>query len=149
MTCHCVLTYCRWKKSLNPMRKKVGKWSPDEDKHLKVAVMLFGAKNWGNIAQFVSGRTKEQCTERYVCFQPNSFLVIQFVLFNCRVCLGDRWKNCLDPSLKRGEWSEDEDSRLKAAIAKHGHRWSVVAACVPPRTDSQCLRYVVVDITFR
>lgn len=73
-----------------------------------------GQKNWGNIAQFVSGRTKEQCTER--------------------------WKNCLDPSLKRGKWSEDEDSRLKAAIAKHGHRWSMVAACVPPRTDSQCLR---------
>ncbi|RWW10870.1 hypothetical protein GW17_00025564, partial [Ensete ventricosum] len=54
----------RWNKTLNPERKKVGRWSVDEDKRLKVAVMLFGAKNWNKIAQFAPGRTQVQCRER-------------------------------------------------------------------------------------
>ncbi|KAJ7975198.1 MYB family protein [Quillaja saponaria] len=93
----------RWKKSLHPERK--GGFTPDEDKRLKVAVMLFGRK-WNKIAQFVPGRTQAQCRDRYV--------------------------NCLDPSLKWGGWSEEEDSTLKVAIAKHGYCWSKVAEDVPP-----------------
>nr|XP_010932454.1 uncharacterized protein LOC105053113 isoform X1 [Elaeis guineensis]XP_029122846.1 uncharacterized protein LOC105053113 isoform X1 [Elaeis guineensis]XP_029122847.1 uncharacterized protein LOC105053113 isoform X1 [Elaeis guineensis] len=104
----------RWRKSLNPDRRKVGRWSVDEDKRLKVAVMLFGAKNWNKIAQFAPGRTQVQCRER--------------------------WLNCLDPSLNLKAWTEEEDAKLLAAIAEHGYCWSKVATCVPPRTDSQCRR---------
>lgn len=104
----------RWKKSLHPTRERMGKWVADEDKRLKVAVMLFGPKNWNKIAQFVPGRTQAQCRER--------------------------WVNSLDPSLNLDEWTEEEDSRLKAAIEEHGHCWAKVAACVPPRTDNQCRR---------
>ncbi|KAK7844724.1 transcription factor myb3r-3 [Quercus suber] len=105
---------CRWKKSLHPARERVGRWIEDEDKRLKVAVMLFGPKNWNKIAQFVPGRTQVQCRER--------------------------WVNSLDPSLSWSEWTEEEDSKLKAAIAEHGYCWAKVAACVPPRTDNQCRR---------
>lgn len=104
----------RWLKSLHPARQRVGKWTPEEDKHLKVAVMLFGPKTWKKIAQFVPGRTQVQCRER--------------------------WVNCLDPSLNLNDWTQEEDSKLKAAIEEHGYCWSKVAACVPPRTDSQCRR---------
>lgn len=104
----------RWTKSLNPIRQRVGRWSSNEDKRLKIALMLFGGKNWYKIAQFIPGRTQVQCRER--------------------------WVNCLDPSLNMGEWTEEEDSRLRAAISEHGYSWSKVAACVAPRTDSQCRR---------
>lgn len=104
----------RWRKSLNPDRRKVGRWSVDEDKCLKVAVMLFGAKNWNKIAQFAPGRTQVQCRER--------------------------WLNCLDPSLNLKAWTEEEDCKLLAAISEHGYCWSKVATCVPPRTDNQCRR---------
>ncbi|XP_038987867.1 myb-like protein L [Phoenix dactylifera] len=104
----------RWRKSLNPDRRKVGRWSVDEDKRLKVAVMLFGAKNWNKIAQFAPGRTQVQCRER--------------------------WLNCLDPSLNLKGWTEEEDAKLLAAIAEHGYCWSKIATFVPPRTDSQCRR---------
>lgn len=104
----------RWKKSLHPTRLRVGLWNQDEDKHLKVAVILFGPKNWKKISQFVPGRTQVQCRER--------------------------WVNCLDPSLNKGEWTKEEDSRLRAAIAEHGHCWSKVAAHLPSRTDNQCWR---------
>ncbi|XP_071901779.1 uncharacterized protein [Coffea arabica] len=104
----------RWMKSLHPARQRVGKWTPEEDKRLKVAVMLFGPKTWKKIARFVPGRTQVQCRER--------------------------WVNCVDPSLNRNDWTQEEDSKLKAAIEEHGYCWSKVAACVPPRTDSQCRR---------
>ncbi|OAY71802.1 Myb-like protein L [Ananas comosus] len=83
----------RWRKTLNPDRRKVGRWSVDEDKRLKVAVMLFGAKNWNKIAQFAPGRTQVQCRER--------------------------WLNCLDPSLNLQAWTAEEDSKLLEAINEH------------------------------
>ncbi|KAG7577688.1 Homeobox-like domain superfamily [Arabidopsis thaliana x Arabidopsis arenosa] len=102
----------RWKKSLRPTRK--GTWSLEEDKRVKVAVTLFGSQNWHKISQFVPGRTQTQCRER--------------------------WLNCLDPKVNRGKWTEEEDGKLREAIAEHGYSWSKVASKLSCRTDSQCLR---------
>ncbi|XP_057952599.1 uncharacterized protein LOC131146820 [Malania oleifera] len=103
----------RWKKSLHPKRK--GVWTQHEDKCLTIAVMLLGPKTWNKIAAFVPGRGPPQCRER--------------------------WVNTLNPSLNvDGVWTEEEDSRLIAACTQYAHCWSKVAKCVPPRTDSQCLR---------
>ncbi|KAI4347239.1 hypothetical protein L6164_008067 [Bauhinia variegata] len=99
----------RWKKALCPERK--GGYTQEEDERLTVAVLLFGRK-WYQIAKFVPGRTQAQCRDRYV--------------------------NSLDPSLKWGGWTKEEDSKLKAAIAKYGFCWSKIAEDIPPRTDSQC-----------
>ncbi|XP_042375358.1 uncharacterized protein LOC121969347 isoform X2 [Zingiber officinale] len=104
----------RWSRTVNPARKKVGRWSVDEDKLLKVAVKLFGAKNWVKIAQFIPGRTQIQCRER--------------------------WLNCLDPSLNLQPWTAEEDIKLLDAVAIHGNCWSKIATCIPPRTDNQCRR---------
>ncbi|KAI3921949.1 hypothetical protein MKX01_005638 [Papaver californicum] len=104
----------RWLKTLNPARKRVGRWTVEEDKRLKVAVLLSGAKTWQKIAQFIPGRTQAQCRER--------------------------WVNCLDPSLNLKEWTEEEDCQLKVAVEEYGHCWSKVAASVPGRTDNKCMR---------
>ncbi|XP_008452207.2 uncharacterized protein LOC103493297 [Cucumis melo] len=104
----------RWKKSLDPARTKRGYFTPYEDVRLKIAVMLFGPKNWNKKAEFLPGRNQVQCRER--------------------------WFNCLDPSLRRCEWTEEEDLRLEIAIQEHGYSWAKVAACVPSRTDNECRR---------
>lgn len=104
----------RWKKSLHPSIKRKRSWSSEEDKRLKVAVTLFGTKNWRKIAQFVPGRTGTQCLER--------------------------WGNSLDPKLKFGKWTKEEDAKLREAMKEHGHCWSKVASCMPGRTDNQCSR---------
>uniref|UniRef100_A0A1J3DIY7 Myb-like protein L n=1 Tax=Noccaea caerulescens TaxID=107243 RepID=A0A1J3DIY7_NOCCA len=105
----------RWKKTLHPTRQKVGKWSSEEDKRVKVAVTLFGAKSWHKIAQFVPGRTQVQCRER--------------------------WVNSLDPKVNRGKWTKEEDAKLREAITEHGYSsWSKVATDLSCRTDSQCRR---------
>lgn len=109
----------RYIKSLHPDRQRVGMWTPDEDTRLKVAMKLFGHPSWKKLAEFVPGRTKEQCRER--------------------------WVNILNPHLNFGKWTEEEDSKLKAAVAEHTDqygrfRWSKIAACVPSRTDNHCWR---------
>lgn len=104
----------RWTKSLHPKRKRKGKWIPNEDKHLKVAVMFFGAKNWRSVAKYVPERDHVQCRER--------------------------WSNSLDPTVKMYEWSEEEDRRLEEAYQEYGPSWNKIASCVTKRTDNQCLR---------
>ncbi|GAU16271.1 hypothetical protein TSUD_299030 [Trifolium subterraneum] len=107
--CHSFSNTKQWRKSICPVRK--GSFTPEEDERLTVAVMLFGRK-WNQIAKYVPGRIQSQCRDRYL--------------------------NSLDPSLKWGGWTEEEDLRLEAAITKYGYCWSKVAEDVPPRTDSQC-----------
>ena len=52
-----------------------------------------------------------------------------------------RWVNSLDPSLNWEKWTQQEDSKLREAIAEHGYCWTKVAAALPRRTDNMCRRY--------
>jgi hypothetical protein len=50
----------------------------------------------------------------------------------------------LDPSIdwangRTGQWAEDEDSKLKDAVQRHGGKdWDAIIALVPGRTRNQC-----------
>ncbi|CAH8350066.1 unnamed protein product, partial [Eruca vesicaria subsp. sativa] len=83
----------RWKKTLHPTRTRVGKFSLEEEKRLKLAMTLFGAQNWHKIARFVPGRTKTQCREI--------------------------WANFLDPNVNHGKWTKEEDAKLREAMSEH------------------------------
>lgn len=57
--------------------------------------------------------------------------------------LKKRWTSSLDPNLKRGKWSSEEDEQLLKAYAKHGPHWLDVAEEILGRTEDQCAkRYV-------
>jgi len=49
-----------------------------------------------------------------------------------------RWEKSLDPNLKHGAWTEQEDDQLRKAVAGYGTSWIQVAAAVPGRTNDQC-----------
>ncbi|XP_018419565.1 PREDICTED: snRNA-activating protein complex subunit 4 [Nanorana parkeri] len=50
-----------------------------------------------------------------------------------------RWTKCLDPSLRKGPWSKEEDEMLLKAVAKHGEKdWYKIRFEVPGRSDVQC-----------
>jgi hypothetical protein len=53
--------FYRWSKyaSLNPATASTGKWTADEDKMLKDAVLVHGGNNWVAIAALVPGQTKK------------------------------------------------------------------------------------------
>jgi hypothetical protein len=103
-------------------------WTLEDDAKLTRAVANTSKKKWGNnyktdwgaVTALVPGRTRKDCY--------------------------DRWKNVLDPSIaltagSGGKWTEDEDSKLKDAVQKHGgNNWPAIAELVPGRTRVQCYK---------
>ncbi|XP_045429815.1 snRNA-activating protein complex subunit 4 isoform X1 [Pipistrellus kuhlii] len=55
-----------------------------------------------------------------------------------------RWTKNLDPRLRKGLWTPEEDTKLLQAVAKYGeHDWCKVREEVPGRSDTQCReRYI-------
>ena len=59
--------------------------------------------------------------------------------------LRKRWSGSLDPNLKKGRWTKDEDDRLIRAYEKHGSHWLSVSLEISGRTEDQCAkRYIEV-----
>lgn len=92
-----------------PIIKGKGSWTAEEDAILQEMRKRYGRK-WAKIAQHLPGRQGKQCRERFV--------------------------NHLDPALKKGEWTDDEEAILIAMHQHHGNRWANIAKQLPGRSDN-------------
>ncbi|XP_064458669.1 snRNA-activating protein complex subunit 4-like isoform X1 [Ornithodoros turicata] len=163
----CELT---WK---NFVCKGSDKWSKQEDNALKALAKKKEGKDWDRIAQKMGAKwTAFQCCQRYHGkltsrikngpFSPDEDKELLLMITLCRT--GDdipwsqvayhmegrtrtqlyyRWERALNPLLRRGKWSREEDVMLIAAVQAHGRRWTRVKDFLPGRTANQCReRYV-------
>ena len=76
-------------------------WTKEEDLILCEAVRENPAMKWSCIASTITGRSSHHCRER--------------------------WYNCLDPNINKGEWSPSEDSAVLKTSKEKGNRWVEVS----------------------
>ncbi|KAJ3320112.1 CDC5 cell division cycle 5-like protein [Boothiomyces sp. JEL0866] len=91
---------------------KGGVWKNTEDEILKAAVMKYGKNQWARISSLLTRKTPKQCKAR--------------------------WYEWLDPSIKKTEWSKEEDEKLLHLAKIMPTQWRTIAPIVG-RTPAQCL----------
>lgn len=49
------------------------------------------------------------------------------------------WEERLQPGIKRGAWTDEEDQILREVVLKKGNDWTAASEVLPGRTRSRCL----------
>ena len=91
-----------------------GVWKNTEDEILKVAVMKYGKNQWARISSLLVRKTPKQCKAR--------------------------WYEWLDPSVRKTEWSREEEEKLLHLAKVMPTQWRTIAPLVG-RTPAQCLEH--------
>src|SRR5580698_2150363 len=91
---------------------KGGVWTNIEDEILKAAISKYGLNQWARVSSLLARKTPKQCKAR--------------------------WNEWLDPSIKKIEWSKDEDEKLLHLAKLMPTQWRTIAPIVG-RTANQCL----------
>nr|AXB87526.1 MYB transcription factor 20 [Pleurotus ostreatus] len=133
--------------------RNVGRpWSAEEDSLLKAAVDAHGENdNWKIIAQAVPGRSNKACRKRWLHSLSPTVKKSAWTqaedqkLLDCYNSLGPRWsaiarqipgrtddacskryREALNPNLRKDEWTPEEDKQLVQAYAQIGGKWGQV-----------------------
>jgi pre-mRNA-splicing factor CDC5/CEF1 len=91
-----------------------GVWKNTEDEILKAAVMKYGLNNWSRCASLLHSKNGKQCKAR--------------------------WYEWLDPSIKKTEWTREEEEKLLHLAKIMPTQWRTIAPMVG-RTPAQCLEH--------
>lgn len=91
---------------------KGGVWTNIEDEILKASVSKYGLNQWARVSSLLARKTPKQCKAR--------------------------WSEWLDPSIKKIEWSKEEDEKLLHLAKLMPTQWRTIAPIVG-RTANQCL----------
>ncbi|KAK9061013.1 hypothetical protein SSX86_018193 [Deinandra increscens subsp. villosa] len=94
----------------NGMKK--GAWSEEEDNKLRDYIERYGHWNWRELPKYAG---LARCGK------------------SCRL----RWMNYLRPSVKRGNFSKEEEDLIIKFHHKMGNKWSAIAAQLPGRSDNE------------
>ena len=89
---------------------KKGPWTPYEDEQLMKYIQKFGAKNWNECSEFIKNRSGKQCREH--------------------------WKNCLNPDIKKGDWTPEEDLLIMIFYQRCNGSWRELVHYFKDRTEN-------------
>ena len=87
-------------------------WTKEEDEQLKHLILNYENLSWEIISEKIKGRTPNQC-----------------------MC---RWKNSLNPIIKKGKWDLNEDKIIIEYVKKKGEgNWNQIQSSLVGRTTKQ------------
>ncbi|KFP35661.1 snRNA-activating protein complex subunit 4, partial [Chlamydotis macqueenii] len=143
-------------------------WTEEEIERLKKTAAEHNYLDWQTIAQELgTNRTPFQCLQKYQVYNKDlkrkewtkdedqmllelvqemrvgSHIPYKKIAYYMEgrdsAQLIYRWTKSVDPSLKKGPWTPEEDAMLLAAVKKYGERdWYKIRTEVPGRSDAQC-----------
>ena len=99
----------RWNSFLQTNLIK-GPWTPKEDALLIEWVNKNGPMKWTKCSEVIKGRTGKQCREH--------------------------WNNCLNPNLKKGYWTDEEDYLILVFYQKYDGSWKKIIPIFKGRTEN-------------
>ncbi|XP_073670134.1 snRNA-activating protein complex subunit 4-like isoform X2 [Paramisgurnus dabryanus] len=157
-----------WQNYLHPSINKTA-WKQEEIDKLREIVQEYNCCHWDEIAEALgTKRTAFMCFQTYQRYISKTFRrkgwtkeedqILRELVKKMRVgnfipymqmsyfMMGRessqllyRWTSSLDPSIKKGPWSKEEDQLLRNAVAKYGTKeWGKIRTEVPGRTDGAC-----------
>ncbi|XP_026067901.1 snRNA-activating protein complex subunit 4 isoform X2 [Carassius auratus] len=157
-----------WQNYLHPSINK-SVWKQDEIDKLKRIVEEYNCCHWDKIAEALgTNRTAFMCFQTYQRYISKAFRkkewtkeedeILRKLVEKMKIGnfipyiqmsffmegrdgsqLAYRWTSVLDPSIKKGPWSKEEDQLLRNAVAKYGTKeWGKIRLEVPGRTDGAC-----------
>ncbi|XP_071430590.1 snRNA-activating protein complex subunit 4 isoform X3 [Pithys albifrons albifrons] len=156
-----------WQNWEHPSINKT-EWSEEEVERLKQIAARHNYLDWQTIAQELgTNRTPFQCLQKYQIYNKDlkrkewtkkedemllelvqemrvgSHIpykkIAYFMEGRDSAQLIYRWTKSVDPNLKKGPWTPEEDAMLLAAVRKYGERdWYKIRTEVPGRSDAQC-----------
>ncbi len=150
------------KKNGTKEKKKIGKWTKEEDEILKELVLVYGGKSWKKVAEHIRGRTEIQCLHRWTkilqpglvkgpwTIQEDRKLISwikefgpkkwsqcsEFIKGRSDKQCRERWFNCLNPQVKKGNWSSEEDYKIFYLYKKYGSKWAQIANYFEGRSEN-------------
>lgn len=138
--------------------KNQKKWTKEEDELLIQLAEKYSEKNWKEISKRFIKKNSLQCFSRYKRIRPGiikgswkkeeDIQIIDLVTQHGKAwskiskTLGtrngkqirDRYINVLDPEIKKGKFTEEEDNVLVQLYHQHGPKWATIAKYYQNRT---------------
>ncbi|KAK2964613.1 putative Pre-mRNA-splicing factor CEF1 [Blattamonas nauphoetae] len=93
---------------------KGGVWKNSEDEVLKAAVMKYGKNQWSRISSLLVRKTAKQCKAR--------------------------WFEWLDPSIKKTEWTREEEEKLLHLAKVMPSQWRTISQIIK-RPPAMCMEH--------
>ena len=94
---------------------KKGNWVKQEDEILMEWIKVHGPNKWTECSKNIKGRCGKQCRER--------------------------WVNILNPGVKKGNWTEDEQKLIFQNLKRYFTSWSIMAKELEGRTENSIKNY--------
>jgi len=138
--------------------KNQKKWTREEDELLISLAEKYNEKHWKEISKMFENKNSLQCFSRYKRIRPGIIKgswkkeedqeILRLVhkygkawskiskILNTRngKQIRDRFINVLDPEIRKGKFTEEEDKKLVSLFQQFGPKWATISKYYPNRT---------------